>query len=379
VYYGTVVVIFALKLGMQTEVVRIIESALNGQSTKVREYCELLIQNLKKEGDEKFAERLERTLKMNVRGSQPMASLDEIANFAPKDAESKLSMLEVENPKVVKKLILADNIEESISDFIKRVKARDQLRSLGIDPKLSILLYGPPGCGKTTIANYIAKETELPIVTARLDTIVSSLLGSTSKNIRKVFEYTNNKPCILFLDEFDAIAKARDNEFEHGELKRVINSLLQSIDQYNNVLIAATNHSEILDNAVWRRFSTIIEVTKPTSKEFIMELMESVLREHNITLESEKNKEAVIENFVDLSPSDIRSILLTAISNMIINGEKKLSYITLLSEIFKAKRHGKVDKLELIEFLNQNNISQLSISEWTGLSLRKIKETLSKK
>lgn len=364
---------------MQTEVVRIIESALNGQSTKVREYCQLLIQNLKKEGDEKFAERLERTLKMNVRGSQPMASLDEIANFAPKDAESKLSMLEVENPKVVKKLILADNIEESISDFIKRVKARDQLRSLGIDPKLSILLYGPPGCGKTTIANYIAKETELPIVTARLDTIVSSLLGSTSKNIRKVFEYTNNKPCILFLDEFDAIAKARDNEFEHGELKRVINSLLQSIDQYNNVLIAATNHSKILDNAVWRRFSTIIEVTKPTSKEFIMELIESVLREHNITLESEKNKEAVIENFVDLSPSDIRSILLTAISNMIINGEKKLSYITLLSEIFKAKRHGKVDKLELIEFLNQNNISQLSISEWTGLSLRKIKETLSKK
>ncbi len=138
---------------------------------------------------------------------------------------------------------------------------------------------------------------------------MSSLLGSTSKNIRKVFEYTNNKPCILFLDEFDAIAKARDNEFEHGELKRVINSLLQSIDQYNNVLIAATNHSEILDNAVWRRFSTIIEVTKPTSKEFIMELMESVLREHNITLESEKSKEAVIENFVDLSPSDIRSIL----------------------------------------------------------------------
>ena len=364
---------------MQTEVVRIIESALNGQSSKVRGYCQLLIQNLKKDGDGKFAERLERTLKMNVRGNQPMASLDEIANLAPKDVESKLSMLEVENPKVVKKLILDDNIEESISGFIKRVKARDQLSSLGIDPKLSLLLYGPPGCGKTTIANYIAKETNLPIVTARLDTIVSSLLGSTSKNIRKVFEYTNTKPCILFLDEFDAIAKARDNEFEHGELKRVINSLLQSIDQYSNVLIAATNHSEILDNAVWRRFSTIIEVTKPTSKEFIGELMESILTEYNINIESDKIKDVVIENFIDLSPSDIRSIILTSISNMVINGESKLSYISLLSEIFKAKKHGKVDKMELIEFLNHNTISQISISEWTGMSLRKIKEILSKK
>jgi hypothetical protein len=107
--------------------------------------------------------------------------------------------------------------------------------------------------------------------------------------------------------------------------------------------------------------------------------MESILTEHNIIIESEKIKDVVIENFIDLSPSDVRTIILTSISNMIINGESKLSYISLLSEIFKAKKHGKVDKMELIEFLNHNTISQISISEWTGLSLRKIKEILSKK
>ncbi len=259
------------------------------------------------------------------------------------------------------------------------IKHKKDLRGYGLTTPSTLLLYGPPGGGKTSIAKQIALETGLPLVIARFDAIVSSLLGNTAKNIRKIFDFADKKPCILFLDEFDAIAKARDNEFEHGELKRVINSLLQSIDQYSNVLIAATNHSEILDNAVWRRFSTIIEVTKPTSKEFIGELMESILKEHNIIIESEKIKEVVIENFIDLSPSDIRSIILTAISNMVINGESKLSYISLLSEIFKAKKHGKVDKMELIEFLNQNTISQISISEWTGLSLRKIKEILSKK
>jgi SpoVK/Ycf46/Vps4 family AAA+-type ATPase len=365
---------------MQTEIIRIIESALSGESRKTTEYSKLLIKRLRKEGDVKFADRIERTLKINGVNSSTMSTLDEISSQAPRDGESKMSMLEIENPKVVSNLILDEDISDSISQFILRVKNRKKLKDVGLDPKLSLLLYGPPGCGKTTIANYIAKEANLPIVTARLDTIVSSLLGSTSKNIRKVFDFTNNKPCILFIDEFDAIAKARDNEYEHGELKRVINSLLQSIDQYQNVLIAATNHSQMLDSAVWRRFSTVIEVKKPTSPEFIEHLLDSVIQEFNFSLESEKkNKDMIIQNFQDLSPSEIRTILISAISNAVIKGENKVQSIAILAEIYRAKNHNKVDKKELIEYLNQNFISQVSLSEWTGLSLRKIKEITSKK
>ena len=96
------------------------------------------------------------------------------------------------------------------------------------------MLYGVPGCGKSTVAKYIAQQIGLPLVIARLDALVSSLLGSTSKNIRKVFDFADSRPCILFLDEFDAIAKARDDQHELGELKRVINSLLQNIDSLSS-------------------------------------------------------------------------------------------------------------------------------------------------
>lgn len=365
---------------MQTEIIRIIESAISGESRKAKEYSKLLIKRLRKEGEDKFANRIERTLKINNANHPSMATLDEISSQAPKDGESKMSMLEIKNPKVVSNLILDDDISDSISQFILQVNNREKLKAVGIEPKSSLLLYGPPGCGKTTIANYIAREANLPIVTARLDTIVSSLLGSTSKNIRRVFEFTNNKPCILFIDEFDAIAKARDNEFEHGELKRVINSLLQSIDQYQNVLIAATNHSQMLDSAVWRRFSTVIEVKKPTSIEFIEHLFDSIIKEFKIPFDSDKkNKEMIVENLKSLSPSDIRTILISAISNSVIEEEKSVKAVSILTEIYKAKHHNKVDKKNLIEFLHQNSISQVSISEWTGLSLRKIKDVTSKK
>lgn len=111
----------------------------------------------------------------------------------------------------------------------------------------------------------------MPLVVARFDAIVSSLLGNTAKNIRKIFDFADHKPCILFLDEFDAIAKARDDQYELGELKRVINSLLQNIDSFakQNILIAATNHPELLDKAIWRRFNTVIEIGVPQDEELV--------------------------------------------------------------------------------------------------------------
>jgi AAA+ superfamily predicted ATPase len=136
----------------------------------------------------------------------------------------------------------------------------------------------------------------------------------------------------------------------------------------------------MLDSAVWRRFSTVIEVKKPTSIEFIEHLFDSIVSEFKVPFDLEKkSKEVIIENLKGLSPSEIRTILISAISNAVIEGAESVSTVNALTEVYKAQHHNKVNKNDLIEFLNQNSISQIALSEWAGMSLRKIKEITSKK
>src|SRR5690606_11568106 len=132
-------------------------------------------------------------------------------------------------------------------------------------PAKSCLIYGPPGAGKTRLAYWIAKRTGLPIVSARIDGLVSSFLGTTARNIAALFTFANRYQAILLLDEFDAVAKVRDDPHEVGDIKRVVNTRLQNLDMRENVgvTIGITNHSALLDPAVWRRFDVQLEVPRP--------------------------------------------------------------------------------------------------------------------
>lgn len=161
--------------------------------------------------------------------------------------------------------ILEADLGRAIEALVAEWQSAGMLLEAGIRPPLNLLLYGAPGTGKTALAKVIAAQMELPLVTARLDGLISSFLGTTARNIANLFEFANRYECILLLDEFDAVAKIRDDPHELGEIKRVVNTLLQCLDdrRERGFTIAITNHEHLLDAAIWRRFDSRVAIPRP--------------------------------------------------------------------------------------------------------------------
>jgi SpoVK/Ycf46/Vps4 family AAA+-type ATPase len=160
-------------------------------------------------------------------------------------------------------LLLPENVQKVASQLIEEQQRADLLRSYNLEPRHRVLLTGPPGNGKTSLAEAIATALCVPFFVIRYERIVNSYLGETAKKIQEVFQFARLRQCVLFFDEFDALGKEREDRQESGEIKRVLNSLLLEVDRLPSyvILVAATNHPDLLDRAVWRRFQ--IKTTLP--------------------------------------------------------------------------------------------------------------------
>lgn len=163
-------------------------------------------------------------------------------------------------------MILSKDVMQMCQDIIQEQHRADLLRSYGLEPRNRILLVGPPGNGKTTLAESIAEALMVPLVVIRYDGVVGTYLGETAVRLRRLFEYAATRRCVLFFDEFETLGKERGDIHETGEIKRVVSSLLLQIDALPShvVVIGATNHPELLDRAVWRRFQVRINLPQPT-------------------------------------------------------------------------------------------------------------------
>ena len=187
----------------------------------------------------------------------------------PVDKETSAPILEVihVNDLPHTEPIFDVSIKEAINSVILEWSNYSKLVLMDATPSRSCLIYGLPGTGKTHLARWMAKQLGLPIVQAKLDGIVSSFLGTSSRNIGNLFAFANRYKCVLLLDEFDAIAKLRNDPQEVGEVKRIVNTLLQCLDSRDSIgfTIGVTNHEQLLDPAIWRRFDVQIEIPKPSN------------------------------------------------------------------------------------------------------------------
>lgn len=243
------------------------------------------------------------------------------STFAPRDIDSHLELYDLVNPTIsLDDVILPAKQKQLLRQILEEQKENAKLAEHNLPAANRLLLCGPPGCGKTMTAHAISHELGLPMAYVRLDGLVSSYLGQTSVNLRKVFSSMGSNPIVLFLDEFDAIAKKRDDGNEMGELKRVVTALLQNFDNMpdNVFLIAATNHEHLLDPAIWRRFNYVINLGYPDEAQR-SELIEKWISEYHIEHELDNQKMTALTS--DRNTAQLKELIIATAKRYVTTGK----------------------------------------------------------
>jgi len=180
-------------------------------------------------------------------------------------------LFEIEPRRTLGSLLLPNPTIEACRELVEEQHRRDLLRSYGLEPRNRVLLSGPPGNGKTSLAEAIATELMVPLFVVRYEAVIGSFLGETSTRLKRLFDFVRTHHCVLFFDEFDTLGKERGDTHETGEIKRVVSSLLLQIDSLPShvTVVTATNHAELLDRAVWRRFQMRLTLPAPTPAQMV--------------------------------------------------------------------------------------------------------------
>jgi SpoVK/Ycf46/Vps4 family AAA+-type ATPase len=240
--------------------VSLVRAGASGDRATLTSTVEALVAEERAKSHNVLAEKLSRALQ-----SVPVTTSSELRRPA---STGRDFVIESEPAAQLESLILTLPAEQLTRQLIEEQQRADLLRAQGMQPRHRVLLSGPPGNGKTSLAEAIAEAIAVPLLTVRYDALVGAYLGETNARLARLFEYARAMPCVLFFDEFDAVGKERGDVHETGEIKRVVSFLLMQLDQLPSyvTVVAATNHAELLDRAVWRRFQLRIDMPSPDKK-----------------------------------------------------------------------------------------------------------------
>lgn len=350
---------------------QLIEASMAADYTAVRRLGNQIAKRFAEDKDLEGAKAIQTLLRKRGAPLQASGYVEAI----PRDAASRLPLVE-ETSWPATPLFLDDAGQSALFHFLEDASNIKLLSDSGVSSRLGLLLYGPPGTGKSLLAGHIAAKLQRPFYIARLDSLISSRLGETSKNIRGVFEFIPTRQAVLFLDEMDAVAKLRDDRHELGELKRVVNTVLQGLDSLTDdvIVIGATNHPHLLDPAIWRRFPYKIELSQPDEMVRRALWLHFLFQDKN---ENEKAAELLAKVSEGASGAEIENIALAARRRAVISGQMPtLAHIVMAAGTASRGNMRLPDNRELsaserkgaTSILNAAGVSAAEIARVLGIS-----------
>ena len=242
--------------------VSLVKAGSTGDTARARSVTEAIIAEERAKRHNVLAERLSDAMRVNGASSGS-------ANFIAPSQPQRQFLLELTPRKRLDELVLTDLARGICEELVEEQHRASVLRAHSLEPRHRVLLMGPPGNGKTSLAEAIAESLAAPFFVVRYEALIGSFLGETASRLKRVFDYARTTPCVLFFDEFDTVGKERGDVHETGEIKRVVSSLLMQVDDLPSytVVVAATNHAELLDRAAWRRFQVRLALDPPTRRD----------------------------------------------------------------------------------------------------------------